>query len=164
MIFMKTSFFIMMKFMNYHIQGLSIIFILLTLIFVGCTEKNTDNPSNDDNLNENEDFEIISYSIETFDTGIPWESDDETSLGSGFVHNESADYYRIQGMIKNNLNQNKTVYITINFYDNQQQYLDSYTFSLANIAPDNFRSFSIRINSHNYDTFSEFDSITFQFQ
>ena len=154
----------MMEFMNYHIQVLSIIFILLTLIFVGCTEKNTDNPSNDNNVNENEDFEIISYSIETFDTGIPWESDDDKSLGLGFIHNESADYYIIQGMIKNNQYQNKSVEVIIDFYNNQEEYLNSYSFSLTNIPPDNFRSFSIRINSHNYDNFSEFYNITFHFQ
>jgi len=153
-----------MKFMKSTVIGLLIILFFLVLCFVGCTEIDTNVPQNESEINTTDDFELIDYTIETFDTGIPWESDDETSLGSGFVHNESADYYRIQGMIKNNLNQNKTVQITIDFYNTQQQYLDSYTFSLANIAPDNFRSFSIRINSHNYDTFSEFNSITFQFQ
>jgi hypothetical protein len=153
-----------MKFMKSTVIGLLIILFFLVFCFVGCTEIDTNVPQNESEINTTDDFELIDYTIETFDTGIPWESDDETSLGSGFVHNESADYYRIQGMIKNNLNQNKTVQITIDFYNTQQQYLDSYTFSLANIAPDNFRSFSIRINSHNYDTFSEFNSITFQFQ
>jgi hypothetical protein len=153
-----------MKFMKSTVIGLLIILFFLVFCFVGCTEIDTNVPQNESEINTTDDFELIDYTIETFDTGIPWQSDDETSLGSGFVHNESADYYRIQGMIKNNLNQNKTVQITIDFYNTQQQYLDSYTFSLANIAPDNFRSFSIRINSHNYDTFSEFNSITFQFQ
>jgi len=153
-----------MKFMKSTVIGLLIILFFLVLCFVGCTEIDTNVPQNESEINTTDDFELIDYTIETFDTGIPWESDDETSLGSGFVHNESADYYRIQKKKKNNLNQNKTVQITIDFYNTQQQYLDSYTFSLANIAPDNFRSFSIRINSHNYDTFSEFNSITFQFQ
>ena len=63
-----------------------LIFLLyLATFIIGCTETNSNIIESDTNNNQNYDFEVIQYSIETYDTGIPWDSDDETFLGEGFI-------------------------------------------------------------------------------
>jgi hypothetical protein len=136
----------------------------IQLLFMGCNEPANEEAGKQDNTIKEEIIELINYSIETYDAGLPWESDDETLLGYGFNHNERADYYLIIGTIKNKLNINVSLEVIMNFYDADEQYLDSYSFELNSILSKSYRSFTIHINENNFEEFFNFESVVFEFE
>ena len=150
--------------MKKSIVYLICILFCIQCIIIGCTDTTHDNIEGEENSINEEIFELAYYSIETFDSGIPWNASDETSLGSGFIHDEQADYYLIKGSIQNKLNDTVSLEVIMNFYDKDTQFLDSYTFELISILPQSYRSFTIRINEHNYEDFAQFESVTFAFE
>ena len=147
-----------------------IIVLLIIIFFCGCTELNNETTNTTEDTNENtnnnensesEQFELLYYTVETFDTGIPWDPDDDQSIGKGFISNESADYYQIIGRIKNKSGDNATIDITMTFYDTNNGYLGTYDFTMNDIPDTYERSFSIRIDQYDIDYFNEIQYLSF---
>ena len=151
--------------MKTQILIIEMVIIILIVGFSGCTE------NNEGQLSDNEKFELVSYSVES------WKSRNEEvykgenmtqmvhiekKIADGFNYNESIDEYRIKGKVKNIVGYKTNLKINMNFYDQNEVFLDSYTLSLKNILDNYERPFSKRLNDSDIDYFDEVDKIEFE--
>lgn len=152
--------------MNSKTVTFIVIFLLTINFFTGCTE--TTNNEEIDNTTKNSKtfsfYELMYYIVETYDIQIPWDTSDDILIGEGFIKNDSADFYKIYGRINNKSDTNTTVDVTIDFYDINDTFLDSFRFTTSIIPKHEGRTFSIRIDSEDIDSFNEVDHIVFYLQ
>lgn len=144
---------------------IEMVIIILIVGFSGCTE------NNEGQLSDNEKFELVSYSVESWksrneevfkDDNMTQMVHIEKKIADGFMYNESIDEYRIKGKVKNIVGYKTNLKINMNFYDQKEVFLDSYTLSLKNISDNYERPFSKRLNDSDIDYFDEVDKIEFE--
>ena len=151
--------------MKTQIVIIGTVIIFLIVGFSGCIQNNEDQLSNDGK------FELVSYSVES------WKSRNEEvykgenmtqmvhiekKIADGFNYNESIDEYRIEGKVKNIIGYKTNLKIKMNFYDQNDTFLDSYTISIKNISDNYERPFSKRLNDSDIDYFDNVDKISFE--
>jgi len=151
--------------MKTQILIIEMVIIILIVGFSGCTE------NNEGQLSDNEKFELVSYSVESWksrneevfkDDNMTQMVHIEKKIADGFMYNESIDEYRIKGKVKNIVGYKTNLKINMNFYDQNEVFLDSYTLSLKNILDNYERPFSKRLNDSDIDYFDEVDKIEFE--
>ncbi len=151
--------------MKTQILIIEMVIIILIVGFSGCTE------NNEGQLSDNEKFELVSYSVESWksrneevfkDDNMTQMVHIEKKIADGFMYNESIDEYRIKGKVKNIVGYKTNLKINMNFYDQNEVFLDSYTLSLKNISDNYERPFSKRLNDSDIDYFDEVDKIEFE--
>ena len=151
--------------MKTQILIIEMVIIILIVGFSGCTE------NNEGQLSDNEKFELVSYSVESWksrneevfkDDNMTQMVHIEKKIADGFMYNESIDEYRIKGKVKNIVGYKTNLKINMNFYDQNEVFLDSYTLSLKNISDNYERQFSKRLNDSDIDYFDEVDKIEFE--
>ena len=151
--------------MKTQILIIEMVIIILIVGFSGCTE------NNEGQLSDNEKFELVSYSVESWksrneevfkDDNMTQMVHIEKKIADGFMYNESIDEYRIKGKVKNIAGYKTNLKINMNFYDQNEVFLDSYTLSLKNISDNYERPFSKRLNDSDIDYFNEVDKIEFE--
>jgi len=151
--------------MKTQIVIISMAIILLIVGFSGCTQNNGDQLSDEDK------FELVSYSVESWksrneevfkDDNMSQMVHIEKKIADGFMYNESIDEYRIKGKVKNIVGYKTNLTINMNFYDQNEVFLDSYTLSLKNIFDNYERQFSKTLNDSDIDYFDEVIKIEFE--
>ena len=117
----------------------------------GCTQ------NNEDQVSDGDKFEIVSYSVESWkcrneEVG---KGDNliqmvhiEKKIADDFIYNESVDEYRIEGKVKNIAGYKTNLKIKMNFYDQNDIFLDSCTISIKNITDNCERPFSKRLDEY----------------
>ncbi len=131
---------------------IGIVTILITVGLIGCQESQT----------SNDKVQLVSYTVNTY---YNYGTIRVEALGEGFIHNSSyADRaYMINGIIKNIAGEMlNTVVITLNFYDNDNDFLASRTYTIRYLdksKSDNFQV--IYYDSESY--FDDIDSVKFEF-
>jgi len=128
---------------------LGIVAILVTVGLSGCQES--------------QKVQLISYNVETY---YNYSTIRVETLGEGFIHNSSYTnrIYMIEGIIKNIAGEMlNNVVITLNFYDKNNNFLASKTYTiryLDNSESENFQV--IYYDSESY--FDNIDSVKFEFK
>jgi len=108
------------------VLGVAMIFLILG--FCGCTGVFTEG-------------EIISYSVESF----TWMDE---KISDDFSHDESVNYYRIEGTLKNTLDHTANFNVKMEFFDDNDKLIGSETIRLSNIPKSETIDFSKNINKH----------------
>ena len=151
--------------MKTQIVIIGTVIIFLIVGFSGCIQNNEDQLSNDGK------FELVSYSVESWKSRNEevYKGDNmtqmvhiEKKIADGFNYNKSIDEYRIEGKVKNIIGYKTNLKIKMNFYDQNDTFLDSYTISIKNISDNYERPFSKRLNDSDIDYFDNVDKISFE--
>ena len=108
------------------VLGVAMIFIILG--FCGCTGVVNDG-------------EMMSYTVESF----TWMGE---KISDGFSHDESVNYFKIQGTVKNTLDHTANFNVKMEFFDESEKLLGSETIRLANIPKSETMKFTTNINKH----------------
>ncbi len=151
--------------MKTQILIIEMVIIILIVGFSGCTE------NNEGQLSDNEKFELVSYSVESWkcrneevDKGdnLVQMVHIEKKIADDFIYNESVDEYRIEGKVRNIAGYKANLKIKMNFYDQNDIFLDSYNISIKNIPENYERLFSKRLDDSDIDHFDKVDKLTFE--
>ena len=96
---------------------------------------------------------IVSYSVETYDINM-------TKLGAGFVHNESAQWYLINGTVKQTMGrQIPTIRINLSFFSGNGTFLYKTFTHVYNVPNNQKESFSLKVH---LDYFEEIEKVSFE--
>ena len=97
--------------MKRHLIVYGIVIILLTFGLCGCTEQEISG--------DTDEIELLEYSI------VTQKYDEEyKTIGNGFIHSDEAEFYLINGILKNIANEILiNVSITAKFYNNTNNLL-----------------------------------------
>lgn len=139
---------------NKIVLGLTLFLLIVGL--TGCTELGA---ITNGQVTAEDKAELISYNIDS------WTWTDE-KISNGFNNNEQVDYYKIEGTIKSKLDRMTNMVVSLNFYDDENNYLGSEEIRLINVPSNEKHSFSKNINKHNQRFSSYFDQVekvTFSF-
>jgi hypothetical protein len=143
--------------------GITLVFLIVGLS--GCTQ------NNEDQVSDGDKFELVSYSVESWkcrneevDKGdnLVQMVHIEKKIADDFIYNESVDEYRIEGKVKNIAGHKANLKIKMNFYDQNDIFLDSYTISIKNIPENYERPFSKRLDDSDIDHFDKVDKLIFE--
>lgn len=120
--------------------------MLLIVGMSGCT-------LNDDTQENNQgSFDLSSYAVETY-------SEDMERIGEGFVHDENAYWYVINGTVENNMGYMTTIRINLSFFDSNDTFLDSTFTHVTNVSSGQNETFQLRVH---LDFFEETEKVTFE--
>lgn len=139
--------------MKKQIVIIGIVAILIIVGLGGCQESQTSGDTNK--------VQLVDYIVETYyNYGF-----NTTKLGDGFVHNNSHinRVYMIQGTIKNTAGEIlNNVVITLNFYDNDNNFLALKTYTIRYLSNSGTETFyMIYYDSESY--FDKIDEVKFTF-
>ena len=137
--------------MNKNLIVSGIVFVLLIVIFCGCTDKEPYYKSNE--------IELISYNVTT----QKWDEEQKVISG-GFLHSDEADFYYINGTVKNISNETLIkVNVTAKFYNNTNNLLTERTTYLGGLLINHTGEFGIYYFS-NEEYFEEICGVKFEFE
>lgn len=151
--------------MKKHLIVIGIAFVFLIVGLSGCTQNNEGQVANGDK------FELVSYSVESWkcrneevDKGdnLVQMVHIEKKIAGDFIYNESVDEYRIEGKVKNIAGYKTNLKIKMNFYDQNDIFLDSYVILIKNIPENYERPFSKRLDDSDIEHFDKVDKLTFE--
>ena len=151
--------------MKKHLIVNGIVVLLLVVGLSGCTQ------NNEGQIFDGDKFELVSYSVESWkcrneeiDKGdnLVQMVHIEKKIADDFIYNESVDEYRIEGKVKNIAGYKTNLEIKMNFYDQNDIFLDSYTISIKNIPENYERQFSKRLDDSDIDHFDKVYKLTFE--
>ena len=151
--------------MKKHLIVIGITLVFLIVGLSGCTQ------NNEGQVSDGDKFELVSYSVESWkcrneevDKGdnLIQMVHIEKKIADGFIHNESVDEYRIEGKVKNIAGYKTNLKIKMNFYDQNDIFLDSYAISIKNIPENYKRPFSKRLDDSDIEHFDKVDKLTFE--
>jgi hypothetical protein len=136
--------------MKKHLIVIGMVALLLVVGLSGCTDT-----QQDDQGSGIDKFELLSYSVETMEDSYP----EDRKIGDGFIHSEDADYYQINGIIKNKAGYKTDIIVTMKFYDEKDIFLDSETIKIYEV-PDNYEeSFKSRVWKSGLTGLDYFDKV-----
>lgn len=138
--------------MNATYMTIGVTLILLILGLSGCIE------------NQDVDtFELVSYTVESYEVCIldAATNKQDFKLGDGFIHPDELGAYEINGIIKNKSNKNESVNITVSFYDVNNTFLESSSFTFKNIPGSSEHPFKICFDWNELDYFEKVENVTF---
>ena len=142
-----------------------IVVLLVVVVLSGCTQ------NNEGQISDSDKFELVSYSAESWkcrneeidkgDNKVEMVHI-EKKIADDLIYNESVDEYRIKGKVKNIAGYKANLEIKMNFYDQNDSFLDSYSISIKNISENYERQFSKRLDDSDIDYFDKVDKLTFE--
>jgi len=140
--------------MNKHLIVIGIVVILLAVALSGCEEL-----SQDGGTQGNTDFEIISYSVESWEDKVL--GLDDIKIGDGFLHSDEVDLFTIKGIVKNNAGRLiEALEIKAKFYDGNGIFLLDWTETLYNIPDTYEEEFVFSMHSHYTTYFDNIESVS----
>jgi hypothetical protein len=152
--------------MKRHLSVIGMVTLLLAFGLSGCIQNNEGQVSGGDK------FELVSYSVESWkcrneevdkgDNSVQMVHI-EKKIADDFIYNKSVDEYRIEGKVKNIAGYKTNLKIKMNFYDQNDIFLDSYAISIKNIPENYERLFSKRLDDSDIEHFEKVDSVKFEF-
>lgn len=136
--------------MNKPIIIIVIAALLLAVGLSGCNEEKVEV------IGDTDKVEMVSYSIETYDNN-------GEKIGGGFVHDSKAYLYKITGTVKNIAGEMlNVIWTSAKFYDRGNNYLNSLTYAISDLANNYTANFSMTYPSSEVH-FENVDSIQFVF-
>jgi len=119
------------------------------------------NEEDDEIIDTKSDLEVISYTVETqtMKYGNIFEK-----IADGFSYSENAYRYLVRGKVKNNGTENiSKAWITVNFYDKEDNLIYSQSDIIFNFETNDIRDFSVDFTKYDSEDFPNADHIGFTF-
>jgi len=134
-----------------------IISIIFFLIFLsGCIDTNQQNNNLKDIIN-NKNFEILHYKVFSLNS-------DSEVIEEGFIHDEDVTFYFINGEIKNKCGEKTNIKIDINFFDENNIFLDSRYFIIEDLPDSYIKYFEVKYFVDLLDYGNNIGKITFDLE
>ena len=118
----------------------------------------------DSSEDNNETFELVSYTVETYEVCILPNTinKEDAKIGDGFIHPDRLGAYEINGIVKNKSGQNGSVEIIMNFFDKDDIILDSKSLTIEDMPNNNEQSFRACFDWMELENFENVEKVTFE--
>lgn len=144
--------------------------VFLMVGFSGCTEFGTNREDERSCLNSK--YKLVSSSIVTsydyptkysVNWGDPYDyvTEEKDGFFSNFPKDSRNEKYVISGTVKNIAGYKSNIKVNLKFYDNNDVFLDSKSFTIWDVPDTYEETFTKRYNDYDIDYFSNVDKVTF---